>query len=101
MEGLMKGIFNITLALTGQFAVWDPDIILDYLINLEYDLPLKDLSEKLAILLCLLSEQRYGAVKTLNIKDIVLEKGKCIFFIKKPMKTINPDFYRSPIAFSE
>ena len=72
MEGLMKGIFNVTLALTGQFAVWDPDIVLDYLINLEYDLPLKDLSEKLAILLCLLSEQRYRTVKTLNIKEMYI-----------------------------
>ena len=34
-----------------QFAVWDPDIVLDYLSDLEYDLPLKYLSEKVGILL--------------------------------------------------
>ena len=37
----------------------------------------------------------------LNVKDMVLEKGKCTFFIKRPMKTTIPDFHQSPIAFSE
>ena len=51
----MKGIFNLRPVLPGQFAVWDPDIVLNYLSNLEHDLPLKDLPKKLVILLCLLS----------------------------------------------
>ena len=40
-------------------------------------------------------------MKALNIKDMVLEKGKCTFFIKRPMKTTKPGFHQSPIAFSE
>ena len=44
----MKDIFKAFLR---QFAVWDPDIVLDYFSNLEYDLPLKCLSEKLVALL--------------------------------------------------
>ena len=51
----MKGILNLKSALPRQFAVWDPDVALDYFINLEYNLCLKVLSEKLVILLCLLS----------------------------------------------
>ena len=47
----IKGIISLRPALPKQIAEWDPDIILDYLNNLEYDLPLKDLSEKLIILL--------------------------------------------------
>ena len=54
----MKGIFKLRPALPRQFSVWDPDIVLDYLSNLEYDLPLKDLLQNLVILLCLLSGQR-------------------------------------------
>ena len=73
----MKGIFNLRLALPRQFAVWDPDIVYDYLSNLEHDLPLKDLSEKLVILLCLLFGQRDQTVKALNIKGMLLEKSKC------------------------
>ena len=51
----MDGIFNLKPALPRQFAVWDPDIVLDYLSNLEDDLPLKDPTEKLVLLLYLLS----------------------------------------------
>ena len=32
---------------------------------------------------------------------MVLERSKCTFFIKKPMKTTKPGFHQSPIAFSE
>ena len=101
VQRFMKGIFNFRAALPRQFAVWDPDIVLDYLSNLEYDLPLKDLSERLVILLCLLSGQRDQSVKALNIKDMVLEKSKCTFFIKKSMKTTELGFHQSHIAFSE
>ena len=97
----MKGIFNLRPALPRQYAVWDPDVVLDYLSNLEYDLPLKDLSGKLVILLCLLSGQRDQTVQASNIKDMLLERGKCTFFIKRPMKTTKPGFNQSPIAFSE
>ena len=53
IQCFIKGIFNLRPTLPRQIAEWDPDIVLDYLSNLEYDLPLKDLSEKLIILLCL------------------------------------------------
>ena len=68
-------------------------VIPDYLSNLEYDLPLKDLSGKLVIFFCLLSGQMDQTVKALNIKGMVLEKGKCILFTKRPMKTTKPGFH--------
>ena len=88
----MKGIFNLRPALPKQFVVCDPDIVLDYVSNLEYDLPLKDLSEKLVILLCLLSGQSDQTAKALNIKYMLLEKYKCTFFIKRPIKTTKLGF---------
>ena len=36
-QHFMKGIFSLRPALPEQFAVWDPDIVLGYLSNLEYD----------------------------------------------------------------
>ena len=98
VQRFMRGIFSLRPVLSRQFAVWDP---VDYLSNLEYDLPLKDLSEKLVTLLCLLSGQRDQTVKALNIKDMLLEKGKSTLFIKRPMKTQKPGFHQSPIVFSE
>ena len=99
VQPFMKGIFNLRLILPRQFAAWDPDHVPDYLNSLEYDLPLNDLSERLVILLCLLSGQRNQTVKALNIKDMLLEKSKCILFIKRPIKTIKPSFHQSPIVF--
>ena len=101
VQRFMKGIFNLKLTLPRQFKKWDPDIVLDYLNNLEYDLPLKDFSKKLVFLLCLSSGQRGQTVKELNIKDMVLEKGKCAFFIKRPIKTTKSGFHQSPIGFPE
>ena len=74
VQRFMKDIFNLRPVLPSLFAVWQSDIFLGYLSNLEYDLPLKDLSEKLVILLCLLSGHREQIVEALNIKDMLLEK---------------------------
>ena len=101
VQRFLKGIFNLRPTVPRQFAVWDSDILLDYLSNLECDLPLKDLSEKVVILLCLLSGQRNQTVKVLDIKDMLLEKGKCTFFMKRPVKTTKPGFHQSSIVFLE
>ena len=69
VQRFMKGTINLRPALPRQFSVWNPGIVLDYLKNLEDDL--KDLSEKLVILLCLLSGQRGQTVKALNMKDML------------------------------
>ena len=72
----MESIFNLWPVLPRQFAAWDSDVVLDYLSSLEYDLPLQDLSENLVILFCVLSGERKQTVKALNIKNMVLGKGK-------------------------
>ena len=46
VQGFMKDIFSLRLALPRQFAVWDPAIGLDYVSNLLYGLRLKHLSQK-------------------------------------------------------
>ena len=101
VQWFMKGIFNLRPVLPRPFSIWDLDTVLDYLSSLESVLPLKDLSEKLVILFCLLSGQRDQIVKALNIMDMVLEKVKCTFFIKRPMKSIKPGFHQSTLAFTE
>ena len=49
----IEGIFNVCLNFPRHFAVWDPDIVLDYLSNLEYELTLKDLSQKVSFFYCI------------------------------------------------
>ena len=41
VQGFMKGIFSLRLALPRQYAVWYPAIALDYVSNLLYGLRLK------------------------------------------------------------
>ena len=67
VQRFMKGIFNLRSAFPRQFAVWDPDIVLEYPSNLEYNLPLKDLS---VISFCLLSGQRNQTVKALTLPGL-------------------------------
>ena len=69
--------------------------------NVANNFSLKDLSEKLVILLCLLSSQRDQTIKELNIKHMIIEKVNCTFFIKTPMNITNPGFHRSPITYIE
>ena len=96
----MKVISNLRSVLPKKFVVWDLHIVLGNLSNLEYDLRLKDLPEKL-IILCLLSGQRGQPVKVLNVKDMLLEKVKCTFFSKSLIKPTRPGFHQSPVVFSE
>ena len=49
----IEGIFNVSLTFPKQFAVWGPDIVLDCLSNLEYELPLKYLSQKVSFFDCI------------------------------------------------
>ena len=42
VQRFVKGIFNLRPALPRQFAASGPDIVLDYLSNLEFDLPSKN-----------------------------------------------------------
>ena len=47
IQCFIKGIFSLRPVLPKKFALWDPDIVLDYLSNLEYDLLLKNLEHAL------------------------------------------------------
>ena len=47
-QRFIKLIFNLRPVFPRQFAVWDPDIVLDYLRNLEYVLPLNRFIRKIS-----------------------------------------------------
>ena len=61
----MKGIFNICPSLQKYTTTWNPGIVLHYFNSLPVndDLTLKQLSHKLATVLCLLSGQRSNYFK--------------------------------------
>ena len=53
-----------------------PDIVLDYLSIIKYVLPVKDLSEKISYFIVFVIWTKKPNLKALDIKEILLEKGK-------------------------
>ena len=51
------------------------------------EISLKDMSLKLAMLLCLLAGHRDQVLPSLDVTSMNLEEGKCVFIIKDVMKT--------------
>ena len=60
----MKGILNLKTIIPKQIAIWDPDIVLKYVKQLD-----DEISEKLVILLSILSGQRTKHQKHLALED--------------------------------
>ena len=77
----LSGLFNRKPALPRYVETWDPQIVLDYIVNLpdNKDLKLKPLTQKLLILLLLTSAQRTQTIKALTI-DTMLRKPDCYVF---------------------
>ena len=95
----MKEILNLKPIITKQMPISDPNVVLKYLKQLDNEILLQLLSEKLIILLSLLSGQRDQTLKALYIEHMVLEDSKCIFFIKEPLKTAKKKIHQPPIEF--
>lgn len=70
VKKFMKGVFNKRPALPKYNSSWDPDVVLTYLKSLKSDLPLIVLSQKLCILLSLLTGQRGQSIHLLQVSDI-------------------------------
>lgn len=68
-----------------------------YLKQLDDEISLKLLSEKLVVLLSILSGQTEETLKVLNVEHMVLEDSKCTFFIKRLLKTTRKNFHQPPV----
>ena len=103
VKRFMKGVFNIRPSFPKYTTTWNPDIILSHITNLtdNCELSLKQLSQKLAILLCLLSGQRDQTITKLSLDHMSLGKSKCTFFVPELLKTSRPGFQQPPIEFLE
>ena len=82
-----------------EMAFWNPDKVLKYLKQLDDEISIQLLSEKLVILLSILWRQRDQTLKSLYVEHMVLEDSKCTFFINEPLKTTRKNFHQPPIKF--
>ena len=97
----IKGIFNIPPSLPKYTATWNPDIELNNFNSLPVndDLTLKQLSHKLATLVCLLSGQRDQTISNHSINHMALTDDKCISYVTAILKTTRPVYRQPPIEF--
>jgi integrase len=73
-------------------------MIIDYIRVKDSD-SLSFLTEKLVILLLLLSGERIQTIRSLTIKDIVLSEETCVFYISALLKTSKPGRHKCCIEF--
>lgn len=102
VKRLMKGIFKERPSLPKYTIVYDVDIVLNYMISLPKpeDVGLKELSIRIATLLCILSGQRSQTISRLTITFIRPSDTKIIFPIASLLKNSRPGFHQEPLEFS-
>ena len=98
---IWKGIFKLRPTLPKYAVIFDADIILTYMDMLPNNssLLLGNLSKKLCILLCLLSNQRCQNIASLDLNFGIHSSVKFTFAINKVMKTTKPGKHQQPIQY--
>ena len=84
----MTGLFNQKPALPRYTETWNPQIVLNYLKTFPTTgtLSLKQLTQKLVMLMALLSAQRTQTLQKLSLEEMSTSPGKYIFHISSLLK---------------
>ena len=102
----MKGIFEIRPALPKYSEIWDVTVVLNYLKTFEKvsELPLKELTLKLTMLLCLTTGQRGQTIQKMDVTGIQALPDRYRLTINEKLKQTKPGKHLAPIdllAFPE
>ena len=99
VQRFIKGVFRLRPSLPKYTFTYDAIIVLKYLREMDPPdkISLRDMSRKLAMLLCLLSGQRDQALPSMDITRMQLTEDKCTFIITDLMKTSRPGKHIPPI----
>lgn len=89
LKRFFKGIANARPALPRYDHTWDPQIVLNYLRSLpdNHDLPVEDLSRKLAALLLLTTGHRVQTIGAIKVTNIRHDESGLTIFIPDRLKT--------------
>ena len=99
VQRYMTGIFRLKPSLPKYTATYDASRVLYCLkqIGPSEALTLKELSMKLAMLLCLLTANRDQVLPVLDITQMKLGEDRCVFLINEIMKTTRPGKHIPPV----
>lgn len=98
----MSGVFKLRPSLPKYTETYDVKVVLDYLKTIQTSIltPLKELSMKLATLLCLLSGQRNQTLAALDINFMNVTDSFCHFYIPAILKTTKPGRHLKPLELN-
>lgn len=84
----MSGLFNLKPALPRYTETWNPQIVLNHLKTYPTagNLSLKQLTQKLVMLMALLSAQRTQTLQKLSLEGMTTSPGKYIFHVSSLLK---------------
>jgi hypothetical protein len=103
VEKFLKGVFNLRPVIPKTGVTWDAEQVLDYLRSAgkasENDLKL--LTEKLNMLLLLLSGQRGQTIWLMNIKNLTIGKNEIRCRFGDLLKTSGPRNHQEELVFKE
>ncbi len=97
----LRACFNERPALPKKSVTWDANIVLAYLrsISPAHKVPLAKLTQKLTMLLVLLSGQRGQTIHLLDTRNMTLSKSYACFRIGDPVKQSRPGTHINEVAF--
>ena len=97
----MKGVFNSRPSLPRYAAIWDPDIVLNFLSRMapRKRLTLKGLTMKTAMLLALLTAQRVQTLHLIQVDRISFTSDYVQIVINEQVKTTRPNWHLEPMIF--
>ena len=98
----MKGIFRERPTLPRYTKTFNVDTNLSYLLTLRKpeDTGIKELSFRLATILCILSGQRSQTIGYLSLQSMYYSGQKIVFPISDLLKQTRPGFHQQPLEFS-
>ena len=98
----MKSAFQQRPALPRNTVIWDVDIVLRYLrsLSLVKQLPLKLLTQKLTMLLLLLSGQRQQTIYLLDVRNMSLSFSRASFRVGDLVKQSRPGHHVEELRFT-
>lgn len=99
----IKGVFELKPALPKYNEVWEVSTVLDYLKTYKSanQLNLKELSQKLTMLLYLLTAQRCQTIHLIDVNYIQAMQGKFRITIQQKLKQTKPGRHIEPIELVE
>ena len=102
MLRFMKGIFEKRPSLPRYSTTWDVASVLDYLKAMELKtLGLKELTMKLALLLCLLTGQRLQTLSLIKLSGVDFQPSNCTIYVQDVLKTTAPSRHIQPIVLDK